>query len=50
MIVIEGIDNVGLLTIRFLKEMTIPRDLTLIDETVLDIDIYSSDIESSYKR
>ena len=38
------------MTILFTEEMTIPRDLTTIDETVLDIDIFSIDFESAYKR
>ena len=50
LIEIVGIDFLGEMTILFLEEMTIPRDLTQIDETVLDIDIISVDVESAYRR
>ena len=50
LIEIVGINFLGEMTILFLEEMTIPRDLTRIDETVLDIDIISVDVESAYKR
>ena len=50
LIEIVGIDFLGEMTILFLEEMTIPRDLTQIDETVLEIDIISVDVESAYRR
>ena len=43
-------NSIGELTILFTEEVNIPRDLTAIDETVLDIDIYSVDLENVFKR
>ena len=36
--------------ILFTHEMSVPIDLTIIDETVLDIQIYSVDLENTFKR
>ena len=50
LLIIDGIDNLGALTILFTQEMTIPRDLSSIDDSVLDIEIYTVDIESTFRR
>ena len=48
--VLKDIDHVGKLTIEFTTEISVPDDLTAIDNTVLDIDIHSVDFENMYKR
>ena len=47
---IKGIDHLGKLTIEFTTEISVPDDLTAIDNTVLDIEIHSVDLENMYKR
>ena len=48
--VLKDIDHVGKLTIEFTTEISVPDDLTAIDNTVLDIEIHSVDFENMYKR
>ena len=50
LIIVAGIDHLGELTILFTKDMIVPYDLTEIDEEVLEIKIYSVDVENTFKR
>ena len=49
-IIINGMDHLGKLTVLFTQEMNVPRDLTAIDHTVLEIEIYSVEEDFSYRR
>ena len=49
-IIVVGVDELGEMTLLFTQRMKIPYDWREIDELVLSIEIFSVDVEFTYKR